>query len=718
MIARVLERVLLPFSATWVTSPTVERVFQSEVEGGVTGAESRGAMRQVPQVGVSWSILPTTTEQRSRLDEILRSALREGEAATPFWGRGLKVASGSTGTTLELAAAVPDGWVPVAGAVLWIPRQSDGPFAEEYELATVASVTGHTLTLEDELSADVPEGSLVWPVIAGRFTGGEYEAVHGAVGVFKFAVRANDTTAMPYARAVGPDPSDLDIPDPYEPPPTVWPEVPILARVRLLDANALSLLYQVEVDSNASDVEQAAAVWQWADYAAGLDGATWATETSAVRETSDTTLWRVGMRYRQAYYLRCTITEDGIARTSVPIVIPGLYPEAMMRVLQERRADTGGAAFTWPYSAPAYPADGFFDSAIASLGNTAHATILSALRTALRTAGFMSNFLNPWSGSTIGGTFGRYVPLANAFDSTWTLTPGSGFTPAAYQGRFSESVLSTAITTSNWSLWWDDIARLCLWAYKRFYRLGAIQSAGEEANSKSGSASQASGDMKPLILTAGGLAEQAQDAFDASTSATGTILGARTTINPASIDTFPWGQIYNAPGNVRMEFIDGHWIDVLQIEAEEPGDPPVILPGEKSLYRAAYYNGYGLESIGVVGQAGVTPYHDNAGLTDVFYTYNGLPTNLPPQSASAPTLSAHTPFVHQGTIPHDDLYEIEVGSGLDIAAVNFLWLDVFNTTSRPLRNLGVEMVCYCVWYRSPIPEDEHWTHYIHQSSTP
>lgn len=706
MIERVFSRVLLPFAASWVTSPTVERVFQSEVEGGVTGAESRGAMRRVPQVGVAWSILPTTTEQRSRLDEILRTALREGQAATPFWGRGLKVASGSSGTTLELAADVPDAWVPVAGDVLWIPRESDGPFAEEYELATVASATYHTLELEASLSADVPEGSLVWPVIAGRFTGGEYEAVHGAVGVFKFAVRANDSrTAMPYSRTAGPDPSDLDIPDPYSPPPTVWPELPVLSRVRVLDSNALSLVYQVQVDSTASDAEQAAAVWEWADFASGLDGATWAAGIGAVRETSDTSLWRVNMLYRQAYYLRCTITEDGEAKTSVPIVIPGLYPEAMMRVLQERRADTGGAAFTWPYSAPSYPSDGFYDSTIDSLGNTAHATILSALRTALRTTGFLSKFLNPWSGTTIGGTFGRYVPRANAFDSTWALTPGSGFTLPAYDPVLAENNLSTAITTANWSSFWDDIARLCLWTYKRFYR--PARSGGQQTV---GFATQASGDMKPLILSSGGLGETAQTMFDtASPGASSDPFGVRTTITPTSVDSYAWGQVYNAPGEVRLTHTTGTWYET--IEDRE---------GSMSFYRAAYFTGYDLGKIGVVGQDGVTPYHALTGLTGAYYAGFGHPTNLPAQELTNPSLSGHLQFTHQGTIPYtsgeDVIREAYISSGLGAGSVDFLWLDVFNTSSRPLRNLGVEMVCYCVWYRSPIPEDEHWNHFIHQAS--
>lgn len=705
MIERVFNRVLLPFSADWITSPTVERVFKSEVESGVTGSESRGAMRQVPQSGVSWSVLPTTTEQRSRLDEILRAALREGQAATPFWGRGIRVGSGSTGTTLELSADVPSAWVPVAGSVLWVPLESDGPFAEEYELLTVASATGHTLELEAAPSTDLPEGSLVWPVIAGRFSGGEYEAVHGAVGVFKFAVRANDSrTAMPYARFAGPDPSDLDIPDPYTPPPTVWPELPTLARVRVLDANALSLVYQVHVDSTASDVEQAAAVWEWADFSAGLDGATWTTSGTfdgLYQESADTSLWRVPMRYRQAYYLRCTITKDGKAMTSLPIVIPGLYPERMMRVLQERREDVGGTAFAWPYSAPSYPPDGWYDSTIDSLGNTAQATILSALRTAIRTAGFLSGFLNPWSGSL---SFGRYVPRATAFGSTWALTPGSGFTLPAYEPVLSENNLTTAITTANWSAYWGNIGRICLWTYKRFYR--PYRGGGQQIV---GVATQSSGDMKPQILASGGLGETAQDMFDAAgAGASSDPFGVRTTITPASVDTYVWGQVYNAPGEVRLTHTTGNWYEDIAGKT-----------GEMRFYRSAYFTGYGLTSIGVVGQDGVTPYYGLTGLTGMYYVGSGHPTNLPAQELTNPSLSGHTQFTDQGSIPYtsgdDIITEAYIGSGLGSGAVNFLWLDVFNTTSRPLRNLGVEMVCYCVWYRSPIPEDGHWTHTIHQA---
>lgn len=719
MIPRVNGVVLLPHAPDWSQTPKVQRRWQSAIASAVSGVEERSTLRQTPIRSLAYGVTPFDAQERGLLDDRIRAALLEGAAAVPWWGRGLALASPASGSTVILADSVPTGWVPQAGSHIAFVGDWATPGGAAWEVAEVESVAGRVLTLAAALTGTWTRSC--WELLAGKLTVSGAEAFTGHTGTYSLKVDGYRGTVAPYA-FVPPTPSVCPA-DSYMVPDVDAAFAPVIERVPVIDANLLSLLYQVQLTTEATNGDQAAAVWEWADYAAGLESATWATETSAVRETSDPTLWRVAMRYRQAYYLRVTITTFGTALTSEPIVIPGLYPERMMRVLQERRADVGGSAFTWPYSAPAYPADGFFDGTIASLGNTAHATILSALRTALRTTGFLPNFLNPWSGTAVGGTFGRYVPLANAFDSTWTLTPGSGFIPPAYQPSFSDTALPTAITTSNWSLWWDDIARLCLWAYKRIRRVGPIQSTSEVGNSKFGSASQASGDMKPVILTSGGLGEQAQDAFDASTSATGVALGVRTTINPTSITTFPWGQIYNAPGDVRMEFIDGHWFDSLRLEGEEPGDPPVIVPGEKSLYRGAYYNGYGLESYGVVGQDGVTPYHDNAGLTNVFYSYNGLPINLPPQSVSAPTLSAHTQFEHQGTIPYDGgdagmVYEIEVGSGLTPTAVNFLWFDVFNTTSRPLRNLGVEIVCVSVWYRSPRPEDEHWTHTIHHPVTP
>lgn len=698
MIPRVNNVVLLPHVPDWSQTPKVQRRWQSAIASAVSGVEERSTLRQTPIRSLAFGVTPFDALERALLDDRIRAALLDGAAAVPWWGRGLALASPASGTTVTLADTVPTGWVPAAGSHIAFVGDWATPGGAQWEIAEVESVAGRVLTLSAALTNTWTRAC--WELLAGKLTVSGGETLTGHTGTYSLKVDGYRGVVDPYA-FMPPTPSVCPA-DSYMVPDLDSALAPVIERVPVIDANLLSLVYQVQMTSEAADGDQAAAVWEWADYATGLESATWATETSAVRETSDPTLWRVGMKYRQAYYLRVTITTFGTALTSEPIVIPGLYPEAMMRVLQERREDTGGAAFTWPYSAPAYPADGFFDSTIDSLGNTAHATILSALRTAIRTTGFLGGFLNPWSGTTVGGTFGRYVPRANAFDSTWALTPGSGFTLPAYDPVLSESNLSTAITTANWSSYWDDIGRICLWVYKRFYR--PARSGGQQTV---GVATQSSGDMKVLILSSGGLGETAQTMFDAAApGASSDPFGVRTTVTPTSVDTYVWGQVYNAPGEVRLTHTTGTWYETIEDRT-----------GTMSFYRSAYFTGYDLSKIAVVGQDGVTPYHALTGLTDAYYVGSGHPTNRPAQELTNPSLSGHLQFVHQGTIPYtsgdDVIREANISSGLGAGSVDFLWLDVFNTSSRPLRNLGVEMVCYCVWYRSPRPEDEHWTHTIH-----
>jgi hypothetical protein len=414
------------------------------------------------------------------------------------------------------------------------------------------------------------------------------------------------------------------------------------------------------------------------------------------------------MRFREQFWLRASIVVEGNTITTAPLLIPALTPESMMRVIQERREDTGGSAFTWPYSAPAYPTDGFFDSAITSSGDTAVAAILESMRQALRTTGFLRNFINV-SGTVFANW--RVTPRARAFTSEWGVTPGSGFTAPAYDAPLSETGLATAITALNWSAWWDDIARVCLQLYKRLY------SPTRSVNTtKEGSWSQASGDMKPDILTTGGLGEQCQDAYDLDPpSDSSDPFGIRTVIEPASVTDYAWGQTYNAPGEVRMWFATGSWNESIEGQT-----------GEKQIYRSAYYTGYDLAKIGVVGQNGLTPYYEWAGDTGLYYVGFSYPTSVPAGEYAA-SATSHTEFVSVGVIPYmadeEEVREISVHSGLldpvtgepsEGGDVLFTWLDVFNTTSRPLRDLGVEMVARVSWYRSPWPEDEHWDHYLHQ----
>lgn len=698
MIPRVNDIVLLPHLPDWSQAPKSERRWQSALSSAVSGMEARASLRQAPIRSLEWRVVPFDAQERGLLDDRLRAAVIEGTAAVPWWGRGLRLASAASGTTVTLDDLVPDAWVPSAGAHIIFFGSWSTPGGAVWEVAEIESVAGHALTLTAALAQSWDVDGC-WELWAGSVRMIGAEALTDHTGPYALRVDGYRGVLSPYAFT--PPNAVACAPDGYSLP-GLDGLAPALAQVRVLDPNILSLVYQVEVESEASPTDQAAAVWEYANYVPDPEDAVWIPASAVVtQESAAPTYWHCRMQYRQAYLLRVTVSTFGTALTSPTIVIPALTPEAMMRVVNERYESIGGTPFTWPYSAPNYPSDGFFDTAIGLYGNTAHAAILNALRTALRTSGFLRNYQ-----VTAGTLFAGYkaTPLTRAVVSDWGLNPSVGAALPYYDRVLSETLLGTTITTANWSAWWDDIGRVVLQLFKVLKRpdsAGAYQIAG--------SVSQSSGDMKPNILGGTNLAQAAQAGFDAASPvATADPMGVRTTITATSVTNYPWGQTYNSPGSVLMTFTYGSWFESI-VEAT----------GEKSLYRAAYYGGYDLGKFAVVGQDGVTPYHDNAGLTDVFYNGYGHPLNLPAGLSGNPNFAASTQFVSVGRIPYDAgvlgiIREAEIGSGLDTDAVAFLWLDVFNTSSRPLRDLGVEMVCVVSWYRSPWPEDEHWEQYLHQ----
>lgn len=702
MIPRVNEVVFLAHLPDWGQTPKTERRWQSAIASSLAGVEERASLRQTPIRTLSWRVTPFDAAERGTLDDQLRVALLEGAAATPWWGRGLAVIEAS-GTTVTLSDSVPADWVPAVGSHIAFM----GPWATAggaaWEVAEVESVDGRTLTLSESLAGTW--SGACWELISGMLSVQDGEAMTDHTGPVDLRIEGVRGVVEPYAYAT---PPATECPaDTYAVPPAIWPPPSglTLARVRLPESGILGLMYtalvEYEPDPELADT---------ATMEVSTDLTTWsAVDSNQVRRDPDLAArWQCRMRFREQFWLRASIVVEDETITTDPLLIPALTPESMMRVIQERREDTGGAQFSWPYGAPAYPPDGWYDGRIESDGDTAVAAILESMRQALRTTGFLRNFINV-SGTVTANW--RVTPRPRAFTSEWGVTPGSGFTPPAYDAPLSETGLATAITGLNWVLWWDDIARVCLQLYKRIY------SPTRTINkTKLGAESQATGDMKPLILSSGGLGEECQDAYDLAPPADSSDpFGIRTVIEPASVTDYAWGQTYNAPGQVRMWFSTGSWYESVE-----------GLTGEKQIYRSAYYTGYDLAKIGVVLQNGCTPYYEWAGDTGLYYVGFGYPTNVPTGEYHA-SATAHTEFTSVGVIPfmadEEEVREIIVHSGLldpvtsepsEGGDVPFTWLDVFNTTSRPLRDLGVEMVARVSWYRSPWPEDGHWDQYIHQ----
>ncbi len=177
--------VLLPELPNWLSGVELTRRWETEIQETVTGAEDRAALRTVPRLELSYEIDTLTQEQRARLEDRLREAMKSGKAVVPFWGRASDLANAASGTSAELATT---NWPWQTGDHILFLDLSN----LEKPVHTVRQITGKTglaLTLNSALPQSYAAGSLVWPLLFGKPDGESMSLVTGRHGSVSFTLR-------------------------------------------------------------------------------------------------------------------------------------------------------------------------------------------------------------------------------------------------------------------------------------------------------------------------------------------------------------------------------------------------------------------------------------------------------------------------------------------------------------------------------------------------
>lgn len=156
--------VLIPDLANWGSGVQLSRQWQTEIGETVTGAEDRGAMRQVPRLALSYELTPLTQTQRARLEDRLREAMKSGKAVVPFWGRASDLATDASGTNAELATT---NWPWQVGDYIFF-LEATNLEQPVYAVRQITAKTGLVLTLNAALPQTFKAGSLVWPMFFGK----------------------------------------------------------------------------------------------------------------------------------------------------------------------------------------------------------------------------------------------------------------------------------------------------------------------------------------------------------------------------------------------------------------------------------------------------------------------------------------------------------------------------------------------------------------------
>ncbi len=167
--------ILFPDPANWATEPSLSTAWQTGIATGLLGGEARAGFRPLPVAALTWLVTAWHLQQQIDLDARIRAAKKSGRACAPYAGYGSELAApcnASAALTLE-SAAYP--WA--AGDWIFVRGQSfAGPDAP-YEVKQVQSVIGLALTLTAALTLNYAAGLQVWPLLFGRFTCGQMDAL-------------------------------------------------------------------------------------------------------------------------------------------------------------------------------------------------------------------------------------------------------------------------------------------------------------------------------------------------------------------------------------------------------------------------------------------------------------------------------------------------------------------------------------------------------------
>lgn len=192
-VTLVNSHVLLPDAPNWRERPEWTRAWQTEIADGVTGAEQRGAMRQVPRIGLSYTVTPLDAQAQNQFEDRVRAALKLGLAAVPYWGRGTPLASAASGTSASLASP----YFPFAVGDYVLLLDLSDPAAPVFETRQLTSV-GATIGWSGALTNTYPAGAFVYRLLFGTLKAQDLGAItnHRGEARLEFRERTGSWTSQ------------------------------------------------------------------------------------------------------------------------------------------------------------------------------------------------------------------------------------------------------------------------------------------------------------------------------------------------------------------------------------------------------------------------------------------------------------------------------------------------------------------------------------------
>ena len=178
-VSLINNHVLIPAMPCWSDKIRWSRKWQTQIAGGVTGVESRQALRQIPRQTLSYLAFPRTQAEKAVLIQQIRTAMKTGYAVVPLWPRADTISATSSGTTLNVSLEV---WPWAEGDKIFIGTNDD------FEISTVSKSSGTTITLQSSLGKSWAAGTMVYPLFFGKPTVDELDLISPVPGKIKITV--------------------------------------------------------------------------------------------------------------------------------------------------------------------------------------------------------------------------------------------------------------------------------------------------------------------------------------------------------------------------------------------------------------------------------------------------------------------------------------------------------------------------------------------------
>lgn len=340
--------ILIPTPPDWSSQVSGSRRWEVRTSQALDGSEDRIGVRYNSLRSLQFTPKLMDQSERSRFMDRIRAAVKLGQAAVPYWGRGRELAADVSGTALQIDSGSAE--LAVGDYVLFLDWTTDPEDWDCIEISAKSSATNYTL--DSSVSRTYSATSYCWPILFGRIETNDADLLDDYRG--KMQVRFMEPQGagdlLDAATSCG-----------------AAPAASTAGTVTFCEG---SITLSVDTSGCAGAYDLSWTKLEYADQYVIKRGASGGPYSTVVATVSDLS-YSVNRPWLDDEYYVVVGQIGSYEVTSNEVTLPAITVESLMRAVQERYYAAIGSYYTWP-STPFdrvsdgtppgnYPADGFYD---------------------------------------------------------------------------------------------------------------------------------------------------------------------------------------------------------------------------------------------------------------------------------------------------------------------------------------------------------------------